>query len=227
MKKLVPVSSLAAGVALSALTVSPAYAAPFANCTEANNAGVYDIPVGDPRYTPAQDRDNDGLACEPAPGTWDGAVTAPQPAAPEVSQPAAPEVSQPAAPAATEPWSWDNCSEAFANGVANIPAGTPGYGTHLDSDLDGIGCELNGDDSAGVIPANLTTTHDDTAGQTEVAHSEVAQGSQVEQMPVGGADTGVAVEQGAGFPSAAAGLGLAGLMAAAVGGVAFRRSRAS
>lgn len=36
----------------------------FANCTEAFNAGVYDIERADPAYMEKLDRDGDGLACE-------------------------------------------------------------------------------------------------------------------------------------------------------------------
>ena len=39
-------------------------ASTFANCTDARSAGVHDIPRGDPAYSPALDRDNDGVACE-------------------------------------------------------------------------------------------------------------------------------------------------------------------
>lgn len=37
----------------------------FANCTEAHNAGVYNIPSTDPRYQPKFDRDGDSIGCEP------------------------------------------------------------------------------------------------------------------------------------------------------------------
>lgn len=36
----------------------------FANCTQAHEAGRYDIPASDPAYRPALDRNNDGVACE-------------------------------------------------------------------------------------------------------------------------------------------------------------------
>ena len=36
----------------------------FANCTEAFNAGVFDIKRSDPSYQSKLDRDNDGIACE-------------------------------------------------------------------------------------------------------------------------------------------------------------------
>lgn len=34
-----------------------------------------------------------------------------------------------------------NCTEAYAAGYANIPAGDEHYGSHLDRDGDGIGCD--------------------------------------------------------------------------------------
>ena len=37
--------------------------------------------------------------------------------------------------------SFSNCSEARAAGAAPVRRGDPGYGTHLDRDNDGIGCE--------------------------------------------------------------------------------------
>ena len=44
---------------------SPALAdRPFPTCGAAIRAGVYNIPANDPAYTPDQDGDGDGLACE-------------------------------------------------------------------------------------------------------------------------------------------------------------------
>ncbi len=37
--------------------------------------------------------------------------------------------------------SFDNCTEAYNAGVANIPKTSPLYGPHLDRDGDGIGCD--------------------------------------------------------------------------------------
>ena len=34
-----------------------------------------------------------------------------------------------------------NCTEAYKNGHANIPASSPHYGKHLDRDGDGVGCD--------------------------------------------------------------------------------------
>lgn len=36
----------------------------YINCTEAHNAGVYDIPESSPAYRSRQDADHDGIACE-------------------------------------------------------------------------------------------------------------------------------------------------------------------
>lgn len=48
-----------------------------------------------------------------------------------------------AAPAASSSRtsSYRNCTEARAAGAAPVRRGDPGYGTHLDRDGDGIGCE--------------------------------------------------------------------------------------
>ncbi len=52
-------------------------------------------------------------------------------------------VVQPPAPAVQAPAAvyYANCTAARAAGAAPIYAGTPGYGTHLDRDRDGIGCD--------------------------------------------------------------------------------------
>jgi len=36
---------------------------------------------------------------------------------------------------------WRNCTEARGAGAAPIYRGQPGYGSHLDRDGDGVGCE--------------------------------------------------------------------------------------
>jgi len=38
-------------------------------------------------------------------------------------------------------WSYRNCREARAAGVAPLYRGQPGYGSHMDGDNDGIACE--------------------------------------------------------------------------------------
>lgn len=38
-------------------------------------------------------------------------------------------------------WSYRNCGEARRAGAAPLRRGTPGYGTHMDGDGDGVACE--------------------------------------------------------------------------------------
>ncbi len=101
---------------------------------------------------------------------------------------------------------FENCDAAAAAGVYNIPAGDPRYTPELDSDADGIGCE-NPDYAYVPLPPV----------------GDVPTDPQVEQMPVGGADTGVAVAPEQSTTGIAA-LGLTGL-AAAAGGVVIARRR--
>lgn len=190
---------------LSGLSIAPAAAAPgvYDNCAEVYADGKANITNADPGYTPGLDgSDNDGVGCE-NPGV--GLPDPVSPQTPEVNTPQAPQAPRApeapvtADPAAQEPWTWDNCSEAFANGVSNIPAGAPGYGTHLDRDLDGIGCELNGDDDA-AFPTPVVADDADDAYETDGAADQVsadpaAEVSQVTQVPTGGAETGVPVQE--------------------------------
>ncbi|MFI7582959.1 excalibur calcium-binding domain-containing protein [Kocuria sp. M1N1S27] len=101
---------------------------------------------------------------------------------------------------------FETCDAAAGAGVHNIPVGDPRYTADLDSDSDGVACE-NADYAYVPLPPV----------------GDVPTDPQVEQMPVGGADTGVAVapeEPTAGI----AALGLAGL-AAVTGGVVIARRR--
>ncbi|MFI7581011.1 excalibur calcium-binding domain-containing protein [Kocuria kalidii] len=101
---------------------------------------------------------------------------------------------------------FETCDAAAGAGVYNIPVGDPRYTADLDSDSDGVACE-NADYAYVPLPPV----------------GDVPTDPQVEQMPVGGADTGVAVapeEPTAGI----AALGLAGL-AAVTGGVVIARRR--
>jgi Excalibur calcium-binding domain len=118
-----------------------------------------------------------------------------------------------AAPAMASHSPFQNCGEAEALGVFNIPASSPLYGTHLDSDLDGIGCE----NANAVFNPNLVPVHD--------TNNQVPN-NQVRQTPVGGAATGVAQDA----PDNTGLLALTGglVLAAAAGGtfVVRRRARA-
>ncbi|WP_211295525.1 excalibur calcium-binding domain-containing protein [Blastococcus saxobsidens] len=57
---------------------------------------------------------------------------------PAEEEPPAPE---PAAQPAQHAVHYANCDDARAKGAAPVHAGQPGYGAHLDSDDDGVGCE--------------------------------------------------------------------------------------
>ena len=115
-----------------------------------------------------------------------------------------------ATPANATTTAFPNCTAAAAAGAFNIPAGAPGYGQHLDRDKDGIACESS---TAG-------------SGTTNVAPAPVVGNqvpAQVAQMPVGGAETGVAQETHNGTEF----LVLGGLALAAVAGSMVVRRRAS
>ncbi|BBZ32723.1 hypothetical protein AWB99_20155 [Mycolicibacterium confluentis] len=57
---------IAATLVLAALAGAPSATAeaPFRNCTEAKQAGHYNIPQGSDYYWSGGDRDGDGIACE-------------------------------------------------------------------------------------------------------------------------------------------------------------------
>ncbi|EHB58369.1 Excalibur domain protein [Mycolicibacterium rhodesiae JS60] len=64
-----PIGLLAASVfgVIAIGVAAPAHAepsVPFKNCTAAKAAGYCDITQDSPLYTPSQDRDSDGYACE-------------------------------------------------------------------------------------------------------------------------------------------------------------------
>ncbi|MEJ2871535.1 excalibur calcium-binding domain-containing protein [Actinomycetospora sp. OC33-EN08] len=107
---------------------------------------------------------------------------------------------------------YDNCREAFAVGVSNIPAGAPGYRLPLDRDRDGVACEADGTDGG---------SSSDTGSQDEaVSSSESTRPDQVEVVPEGGAETGDGSTE-----SGAAPLVAGGLLAAFAGTFVVRRSR--
>lgn len=124
-----------------------------------------------------------------------------------------------AAPALAVGLPFNNCSEAAAVGVYNIPIGTPGYQPGLDADNDGFGCDAAG------TPAYDASIVDRIVAENTPMTPPVQQPvpDQVVQMPVGGADTGVAQTPPADETGAFA-LG-GGLLLTAVGGAYFVRRR--
>jgi len=69
--------------------------------------------------------------CLPTPPTGGAGTQAPRPS----------QASGQYTPPAQQPFTYRNCDEARTYGAAPVYAGQYGYGTHLDSDNDGIGCE--------------------------------------------------------------------------------------
>lgn len=114
-----------------------------------------------------------------------------------------------ATPAMAVGTAFDSCDDAAASGMSNIPTGAPGYGAHLDRDLDGIACEEGSPGDGAVTPV---PNHADS-------------GQQVTQMPVGGVDTGVPAENPADISAIALTGGL--VLAAAGGGTYLLRRRAA
>ncbi|WP_246657653.1 excalibur calcium-binding domain-containing protein [Arthrobacter yangruifuii] len=109
-----------------------------------------------------------------------------------------------------------NCSEAAAAGAYNIPSTDPGYGSWLDRDGDGIGC----DDPSRPMPQ--PQGHMDSNGTwTPTPVDQMP--AQVGRMPNGGANTGIAQEpEGSNAGALALGGGLV-LVAAAGGTFVIRR----
>lgn len=69
---------------------------------------------------------------------------APAPAPPPAPRPPAPAPAPAPAPVAPPPPAaayYENCTAARNAGAAPVRRGDPGYGSHLDRDNDGIGCE--------------------------------------------------------------------------------------
>lgn len=123
------------------------------------------------------------------------------------------------------------CDAATAAGIYNIPADSPAYIPALDSDGDGIGCEseayaYDAAKVAGIVEQrewarnNLPPNTGIVAGPEGTGVEGVPQ---IEQVPVGGVDTGVVMEPTESSGSAAIAGGLA--LAAMAGGVMLVRRR--
>ncbi|WP_308298947.1 LAETG motif-containing sortase-dependent surface protein [Streptomyces sp. GESEQ-35] len=68
---------------------------------------------------------------------------------------------------------FENCTEAYENGYANIPQGDEHYGDHLDRDRDGIGCD---NPPADFVPAEDegADSAEDAAGQENTEDTDLA-----------------------------------------------------
>ncbi|MCQ1946483.1 excalibur calcium-binding domain-containing protein [Arthrobacter sp. zg-Y1116] len=120
-------------------------------------------------------------------------------------------------PARTYAAPYPNCTEAAAAGAYNIPSTDPGYGPHLDRNMNGIGCE----DSSRPMPQ--PQGHLDSDGTWIPSYVEQMP-AQVGRVPAGGANTGITQEP---EESGAEGLALGGglVLAAAAGGTFMVRRR--
>jgi hypothetical protein len=127
-----------------------------------------------------------------------------------------------------------NCDAATAAGVHNIPADSPAYAPDLDSDSDGIGCEsttiaYDAERVAEIVATDhrLETLPPGVGIIAGPEGTDVPAGTgQITQVPVGGADTGVAVEAAGGNGTAAAAAAGALGMAVVAGGAVLARRRA-
>ncbi|MEU9730382.1 excalibur calcium-binding domain-containing protein [Streptomyces sp. NPDC048002] len=75
-----------------------------------------------------------------------------------------------------------NCSEAYANGYAHIAEGDEHYGSHLDRDGDGVGCDRP---PADFEPAEEKDTGADTAEDT--AAEDTSEGTDLAETGGSGA----------------------------------------
>lgn len=107
-----------------------------------------------PTPTPTPTRTTASPTPTPKPTPTKSATPTPQPSNPtETTETTEPELARTTAPkpkptptrTVTEevapPVYYDNCAEARAAGAAPVRRGQPGYGTHLDRDGDGTGCD--------------------------------------------------------------------------------------
>ncbi|WP_144790609.1 excalibur calcium-binding domain-containing protein [Kocuria palustris] len=157
-----------------------------------------------PGLPPVLDADGDGIMCE-SNGDDDAARA--------VSL----DPWEGAAPPLPAGYVYPNCDTAYDLGLAYAaPVSLPFFGAHLDPDGDGMACETNGDDDAaftGVVheaplavdtpaPAPVAPGAAAPADQAPAAQAPAAEApaaaekSQVEEVPVGGADTGASGSQG-------------------------------
>lgn len=130
-----PADVPAPAVAHTTTTPAPSTATPTATATTSATPRATSKPTptatrtSSPRPTPTP-------TPSPTPTPTQAPTTPPAPTPTPAPEPV---VIEDAAWAGELPFS--NCTQAAALGVYNIPAGTPGYGPHLDRDKDGIGCE--------------------------------------------------------------------------------------
>lgn len=227
MKKTATGLTLAAALSLTAFAAAPATALDsngnYKNCAEVYADGIYNIGPDHPRYDEGLDNDDDDvIGCEnpdlnryPNLKNLAAATSSPKPAArPQASLPS--HVTQP--DAIDNQYTYPDCKDVFAAGLANLPKSSKYYHADLDADLDGIGCEVNGDDAW--VPAAIKAKYAPaTAARAE--ESAAAEAPQVTVVPEGTPKTGP--EGVALAPFALGAVALAGVAGA---GVVARRRQA-
>lgn len=226
MKKTTTGLTLAAALSLTALAAAPASALDrygnFQNCDEVYSAGLSHLTDSHPQYDDGLDgSDNDGIGCERPEQNGYYKTKKWTPSAPKVDAPSA-DVDSDLPDHVTLPDAVDNqftypdCKDVFAAGLANLPKDSEYYHEDLDADLDGIGCEVNGDDAADV-PAEIVAKY--TVQESEADDSDDE--PQVAVVPEGTPDTGAE-----GTPLAPFAAGALVLAAVAGSAVALRRREA-
>jgi hypothetical protein len=134
-----------------------------------------------------------------------------------------------ATPAMAVTLPFPNCGAAAEVGVYNIPAGTPGYGVHLDRDRDGFGCDAAGTPAynasivAGLVAQPAVPAVPAAPAAPAVPAVPAAGTKQIVRVPVGGADTGVTTKSADNTAALALGAGL--VLAAATAGTFVVRRR--
>ncbi|WP_322633228.1 excalibur calcium-binding domain-containing protein [Glycomyces albidus] len=103
----------------------------YENCDAARDAGAAPVEEGDPGYGSHLDSDGDGVGCEDSSGGSGGGN----------------DDNDDGGGGGNDDDDdggsvyYDNCDAVRAAGADPIYAGDPGYGSHLDRDGDGVGCE--------------------------------------------------------------------------------------
>ncbi|MDR7274844.1 excalibur calcium-binding domain-containing protein [Catenuloplanes atrovinosus] len=116
---------------------APAADQRYATCEEVLAAGLGPYREGvDPEYVWYFDRDGDGVVCEAPPSNGSSTGGGPGDAAGGPGDAAG----GPGDSGGSAVY-FENCAAARAAGAAPVHHGQPGYGTHLDRDRDGVGCE--------------------------------------------------------------------------------------
>ncbi|MEW1965630.1 excalibur calcium-binding domain-containing protein [Micrococcus sp. NPDC078436] len=226
MKKLATGVTLTAALGVSLFAAAPATAAPsYANCQEVYAANLSHITPDTPGFRKGLDGDGDKVACvNPPKGSsthkWTPAT---KPSAKPVPAPTAShDPRDQAKPDAA--YTYADCEDAWAAGKGNIKESSDLYHDDLDSDQDGIGCEI--DVASGIkVEGRERAAAEEIAAIKASAAKEAeptkeAEEKQVTKVPVGAADTGIAPESD---PAAALAVGALGLAAVVGAGVATRR----